>query len=161
MDAIRHEKQRRRELGIPEEVSDSEEDGVETEGSTMTTRLGPDGLPIPVRRKVKKSKRQAIRDEESLMAEVTVEQPRMPGAKGLQVHGPRVRPPGGSIGFGYIQTDLITILNTPTTELKRRKDRRAQLLLRMYGSDGGEWAYQTALSYITPVVNGIGEEADA
>jgi hypothetical protein len=87
--------------------------------------------------------------------------PRVPGAKGLQVQGSRFRPPGGTIGFGFTQDALVKILNTPTVQLDTRRAVRAQLLLRMYGSDGGEWAYRTALSFVTPVVNGLAETAPA
>ena len=88
-------------------------------------------------------------------------QVRVPGAKGIQLQGPWIRPPGGTIGLGYSRAQLFALLETPSAKLATRKDRRAQLLLRAYGADGGEWCYRTALAHPTPVVSGLAEIAEA
>jgi len=97
-------------------------------------------------------------DDESSEEEII---PRLPGAKGVQTEGARLRPPGGTIGLGYSRADLLHLLDIPSALIRNRKDRRAQLLLRAYGSDGGEWVYRTALSMVTPIVSGLAETAEA
>lgn len=87
--------------------------------------------------------------------------PRIPGAKGIQLQNGRIRPPGGTIGLGYTRADLLRLLDLPSAHIRTRKDRRAQLLLRAYGSDGGEWVYRSALAVATPVVSGLAEIAEA
>jgi hypothetical protein len=52
---------------------------------------------------------------------------RIPGAKGLQVQGPRYRPPGGTIGFGFTAAALLELLNKRADELTTRRALRAQL----------------------------------
>lgn len=79
----------------------------------------------------------------------------------FQRTGPHVRPPPGSLATGYTRDQLLSIMASRPVDLPFDRDRCAQLLLRAYGSDGGESLYRAALSHVTPVVNDISELADA
>jgi hypothetical protein len=71
------------------------------------------------------------------------------------------RPEPGVLADGYTRDDLLALMATRPADLTSDRDRRAQLLLRAYGSDGGEALYRAALRRVTPVVAGLGEVADA
>ena len=79
----------------------------------------------------------------------------------FQRSGPLTRPLPGTLATGYSRDDLLSIMATRPVDLASDRDRRAQLLLRAYGSDGGEAFYRSALARITPVVGGLPDVSDA
>jgi hypothetical protein len=83
------------------------------------------------------------------------------GATGIQLHGGWTRPSGGTIGLGFTREVLLELLQTPASKLKTGKERRAQLLMRAYGTDGGEWMYRSSLSHPTPIVTSLREIPEA
>jgi hypothetical protein len=70
------------------------------------------------------------------------------------------RPPGGQ-PCPYTQEELLMILSTPPVRLNTPEERRAQLLMRAYGSDGGKAMYELATAAPTPVVYGLAEVSEA
>lgn len=70
------------------------------------------------------------------------------------------RPPAGS-PCPFSQTQLRQMLATPPSRLATPAERRAQLLLRAYGSDGGDAIYKLASLAPTPVLYGLAEVSEA
>ncbi len=71
------------------------------------------------------------------------------------------RPPPGDIAQFYDRQSLHRIIWTRTCELPSARDRRVQMLLRAYGSDGGYSMARLVAGQSTPIVYGIPEIADA
>jgi len=71
------------------------------------------------------------------------------------------RPPPGDLSQFYDRQQLHSILWTRPADLTSARDRRVQMLLRAYGSDGGYALARLVSSHSTPVVYGIPEIADA
>lgn len=70
------------------------------------------------------------------------------------------RPPGGA-PLAYSREQLLELLRTPPGQLKSKGEKRLQMLLMAYGSDGGRAVFEMASRCHYAVVGGLAEVAEA